>query len=301
MEKAKINFGNIEQSELANAKGRIRSPLHEKQNIIILETGSGLRMGILTRMVRRVEKIRLSDIDFINDNHYVRYTDKTYRVILPGQVLGLEHDSSLDEGPEGQDKELCMVISNIPGLQAGLVFAKIVDTMDTYIDLDQQAIQAPGLFGSSRIDDNVVLFPNISELFNMVEINAPPPDSIWDGAGLKALVVDDTLFSRLMTASYLRQADFEVSQASDGEKALAILKAEEFDLIVTDLNMPGMSGFDLVKETRETANSEVPIIATALFTSKALEFRCGQAGMIGCVPIMDKVRLMSIVESLKRQ
>ncbi|MBF0444876.1 MAG: chemotaxis protein CheW [Magnetococcales bacterium] len=301
MEKAKINFGNIEQSELAKRQGEMRSPLHEKQNIIILETGSGLRMGILTRMVRRVEKIRRKDIDLINDNHYVRYTDKTYRIILPGQVLGLEFDNSLEEIADDENKELCMVISNIPGLQAGLVFAKIVDTMDTYIDLDQQAIQAPGLYGSARLDEHVVLFPNISELFNMVEITAPPPESIWDGAGLKALVVDDTLFSRLMTSSYLKQADFEVTQAKDGETALELLKAEEFDLMVSDLNMPGMSGFDLVKETRETHNSEIPIIATTLFSSKALEFRCGQAGMVGCVPIMDKVRLMNIVESLKRQ
>ncbi|MBF0379597.1 MAG: chemotaxis protein CheW [Magnetococcales bacterium] len=301
MEKANINFGNIEQSELAKRQGEMRSPLHEKQNIIILETGSGLRMGILTRMVRRVEKIRHKDIDLINDNHYVRYTDKTYRIILPGQVLGLEYDNSLEEVIEDENKELCMVISNIPGLQAGLVFAKIVDTMDTYIDLDQQAIQAQGLYGSARLDEHVVLFPNITELFNMVEISAPPPESIWDGAGLKAIVVDDTLFSRLMTTSYLTQADFDVTQAKDGETALELLKEEEFDIMVTDLNMPGMSGFDLVKETRETNNSEIPIIATTLFSSKALEFRCGQAGMVGCVPIMDKVRLMNIVESLKRQ
>ncbi|MBF0193604.1 MAG: chemotaxis protein CheW [Magnetococcales bacterium] len=301
MEKANINFGNIEQSELAKRQGEMRSPEHEKQNIIILETGSGLRMGILTRMVRRVEKIRRKDIDLINDNHYVRYTDKTYRIILPGQVLGLEFDNSLEEINEDEEKELCMVISNIPGLQAGLVFAKIVDTMDTYIDLDQQAIQASGLYGSARLDEHVVLFPNISELFNMVEITAPPPESIWDGSGLKALVVDDTLFSRLMTSSYLSQADFEVTQAKDGEKALELLKNEEFDLMVTDLNMPGMDGFELVKETRETDNCDIPIIATSLFSSKALEFRCGQAGMVGCVPIMDKVRLMNIVESLKRQ
>ena len=298
MEKARINFSNVEQAALAAMNDKRRTSLREKQNIILLETAGGQKMGIPTNMVGRVEKIATTAIEVISGKPYVRYSNKTYRAIFPGQVLGLEFEGFQDDG--NTKSTLCMVIPNVPGLQAGLVFSKIIDTLEIYIDLDQQAVQIPGLFGTTRINDRVVLLPDLYAVFEMADVIPPQAGPRMDYSGLNALVVDDTPFLRVLTASYLEQIGFEVEQARDGEMGLTLLNNNRFDLLVTDLNMPVLSGFEMVKELRDTPNRKIPMIATTASITLDLENRCNRAGFIQCVPVMDKRRLLEAVATLTR-
>jgi len=64
------------------------------------------------------------------------------------------------------------------------------------------------------------------------------------------LVVDDSTTMRQMVAFTLTSAGHEVVEAPDGNKALAVAKQRKFDLVITDVNMPGMNGIDLVQNLR---------------------------------------------------
>lgn len=66
----------------------------------------------------------------------------------------------------------------------------------------------------------------------------------------KIMTVDDSKTMRDMVAFTLRGAGFDVSEAEDGQKALAALGATKVDLIITDLNMPNMDGIALIKALR---------------------------------------------------
>ncbi|MBF0183390.1 MAG: response regulator [Magnetococcales bacterium] len=300
VEKAKINFSSLEAAS-ADMEEVTRAALREKQNIILLETPSGLVMGIVNNMVSRVEVIQRGNCRMENINHqsYMHYNGVSFHILYPDQILGLEGNGYGGES-SGDDDTFCMVVPAISGLQVGLMFSRIVDTMEAYIDLDTHVIQADGLFGTARIDGRLVLFPDLNRLFQLADIMPASVDAPVDYDGMKALVVDDTPFLRIVTTTYLKQAGFQVEQAEDGMIASQRLKNTPYDLVVTDINMPVMDGLELAKEIPSTLNAETPIIATTSFISSDLVTRCVRAGMVGCVPSTDKFRLLNMLATLKR-
>ncbi|MBF0158395.1 MAG: chemotaxis protein CheW [Magnetococcales bacterium] len=304
MEQANINFSSIERSSKVDIDDERRDALREKQNIILLETESGLVMGLVHSMVRRVEKISPNLLVSIGHLPYVRYDRKTFRALYPDQVLGLDGmgcGSSSGGGMAGdeEDNALCMVVPNIPNIQAGLIFSRIIDTRETFIDLDTRAIQAEGLFGSTQIDDRVVLFPDINVVLEKSNIMPPQLRTRIQGEGMRALVVDDTPFLRALTSSYLTSAGFEVDEAEDGQMAITMLKTSFYDLLVTDINMPVMDGFELAGEIGSSQNPDMPMIATTSSISSDLEQRCIRAGFVSCVSTIDKSRLLGVIAMLQ--
>ncbi len=67
----------------------------------------------------------------------------------------------------------------------------------------------------------------------------------------RVLAVDDSKTMLDMVSFTLRQAGFDVVEATDGENALRVLAGVKVDLIITDLNMPKMDGVTLIRRLRE--------------------------------------------------
>ena len=76
---------------------------------------------------------------------------------------------------------------------------------------------------------------------------------------------------------------YHVTCASDGKEALKSLETGDFDLVVTDLNMPEMNGLELVHEIQES-HADLPTIVITGFGSEATAMRALQAGACGYVP-----------------
>jgi len=77
----------------------------------------------------------------------------------------------------------------------------------------------------------------------------------------KILIVEDSMMVRMTVKRTLASVDFAVVEAKDGAEGLAAAKAEPFDLILTDLNMPNMDGLTMIRHIRELpAYSETPIV-----------------------------------------
>lgn len=79
---------------------------------------------------------------------------------------------------------------------------------------------------------------------------------------MKILVVDDFATMRRIVKNILTQLGFKtIIEADDGTTALATLKSEKVDLIISDWNMPKMTGLDLLKAVRSDPNmAETPFI-----------------------------------------
>ncbi len=67
-----------------------------------------------------------------------------------------------------------------------------------------------------------------------------------------ALVVDDSFTMRNMVSMALKEVNFDVVTAEDGVDALKVSKGKKFDVIITDINMPNMDGFQLIEKLRAT-------------------------------------------------
>lgn len=79
----------------------------------------------------------------------------------------------------------------------------------------------------------------------------------------KILIVDDEMLVRTFLAETLRRKNLEVLIAESGEKAYALLKEHTFDLIITDMKMPNMSGIDLLKKVKELSPQTLVVVITA--------------------------------------
>jgi CheY-like chemotaxis protein len=81
------------------------------------------------------------------------------------------------------------------------------------------------------------------------------------------LVVDDSSTVRKFVAASLNMKGFRVITAADGIEALERMPAEKINLIILDLNMPDMDGFELMRTLRETPEyHEIPIIVLSSMT-----------------------------------
>ena len=75
------------------------------------------------------------------------------------------------------------------------------------------------------------------------------------------LIVDDSHTSRLKLEIAVRNMGLDVSSASNGEQALALAKQQSFDLVLLDILMPGLSGFDVLQALKaDPATAHVPVV-----------------------------------------
>ena len=111
------------------------------------------------------------------------------------------------------------------------------------------------------------------------------------------LVVDDTRSMRAMVAAVLEGAGYEVAQAGDGLEALELARNREFDLVVTDHNMPRMDGVTLVRELRGLSNYDpVALIVLSTEAGPELKQKGREAGATGWMAKpFDPQRMLDIV------
>src|SRR5688572_5507783 len=83
-------------------------------------------------------------------------------------------------------------------------------------------------------------------------------------SGARILAVDDQLYFRVFLEDLLREEGYVVSSAEGGAEALAKLEAERFDVVVTDLVMPGMDGSELVQRVKERWPDQDMIVVTSV-------------------------------------
>lgn len=78
----------------------------------------------------------------------------------------------------------------------------------------------------------------------------------------QVLVVDDVAEVRLVLKALLESPDLGILEAADGEQALQVLSGDDVDLVITDCQMPRMSGLDLMRQVRDNHPS-LPFIVVS--------------------------------------
>jgi len=107
-----------------------------------------------------------------------------------------------------------------------------------------------------------------------------------DRPNARVLVVDDEAHIVQVVALKLRNAGLEVETASDGEEALAALRREWFDLVVTDLQMPVMSGIELARAmAADQALARIPVL---MLTARGHLLREGEADSANIARVVHK-------------
>ena len=100
----------------------------------------------------------------------------------------------------------------------------------------------------------------------------------------KILAVDDSASMRQMVAFTLSGAGYDVTDACDGQQALDAAKSQQFDVVVSDVNMPVMDGITLIKELRKLSQYRTtPLLLLTTESSGNKKMEGKQAGATGWI------------------
>ncbi len=97
----------------------------------------------------------------------------------------------------------------------------------------------------------------------------------------RILFVEDDEMSRDVISTRLSRSGYEVVVAEDGHKALETVQAQSFDLVILDMSMPGLSGWEAAKKLKASpATAAIPILALSAHAmaadkKKAMDAGCG--------------------------
>lgn len=102
---------------------------------------------------------------------------------------------------------------------------------------------------------------------------------------MKILIVDDFSTMRRIIKNLLRELGFNnTEEADDGQNALPILRKAPFDFLITDWNMPGMTGLDLLKAVREDPGlAKLPVLMVTAERKRENIVEAAQAGVNGYI------------------
>ncbi|MBF0539257.1 MAG: response regulator [Nitrospirae bacterium] len=139
-----------------------------------------------------------------------------------------------------------------------------------------------------------------------VPLPAPPrpetlkPDPAKEvAANVRILLVEDNAVNRLLAREILRKQGYTVTEAVDGQKALDLLEGNRFDIILMDVHMPVMDGFEATKIIKATPRTRlIPVIAMTAYAMKGDREHCLEAGMDDY--ITKPIRANDLIEIIKR-
>ncbi|WP_320814378.1 ATP-binding protein [Flavobacterium sp.] len=119
---------------------------------------------------------------------------------------------------------------------------------------------------------------------------------------IKVLVVEDVRLNQLLMQTILEDFKFKYDIADNGKIAIDKMQTETYDIILMDLQMPEMNGFEATEYIRNTMNSKIPIIALTADVTTVDAEKCKAVGMNDYIskPLDEQILYIKIIKSLKR-
>jgi CheY-like chemotaxis protein len=127
------------------------------------------------------------------------------------------------------------------------------------------------------------------------------PDIRPGGRGLHILLAEDNAVNERVASGILKKCGHTVEVARDGRQAVSMQAAGSFDLILMDVQMPEMDGFEAtaaIREMEKPTGAHIPVIAMTAHAMSGYQERCLEAGMDGYVtkPIRREVLMRTLAK-----
>lgn len=172
------------------------------------------------------------------------------------------------------------------------IVKKLVEAQDGHITLESE-ISKGSSFTFTLVFEKTTSEPSFEEILELDE----------DNKNIKVLIVEDILLNQLLMKTLLDDFGFERDIADNGLIAIEKLQSKSYDIILMDLQMPEMNGFEATEYIRNTMNSKIPIIAlTADVTTTDLA-RCTEVGMNDYIakPVNERILYSKIIGLVKKR
>jgi len=227
----------------------------EYQNLLLFKCSGNETLALDLALVARIEEVGADRIETVGDKEFITFNDTSLRVIRPEDYLPISRGNT-------KPAKYYVIIPKLVTHPIGILIEKIHDNIQTEIHLDSEGIMAEGLIGSAVYNDRIILLLNIYELFQMADPVHYGVERLPEGGSQRILLVEDTPSFQRIGMKYLKEAGYEVTLAQNGKEALDYLASATFDAVISDIHMPVMDGFELIKKIRDNAATRsLPAIA----------------------------------------
>jgi len=270
-------------------------------------------MFILPTMnVERVMKVDPEDIKTVENHETIRIDDQILSVADLGEVLGLpEHKHAGSDKIEpglGNLNQIRLIVLVSGEHNIAFKVDEVVDEQQVLVKgLGKLLSRVKNISGATILGSGkVVPVLHIADLIKSalksaekikVQISSKKPGDIIK----KILVADDSITSRTLIKNILETAGYQVSTAIDGTDAFTRARSNEFDLIVSDVDMPRMNGFEFIAKIRHDKKlSEVPVVLLTSLGSQEDRERGIEVGADAYIikSSFDQTNLLEIIRKL---
>jgi len=239
--------------------------------------------GILVRVAEHTFVLPTTNLEWVLrvSREEIKTVENRETIQFQGRAVSLVRlDNALDLSPKtpagNPADKLPLVILRAAEKCMAFLVDEILNEQEILVkSLGKQLSRVRNIAGAAVLGTGkVVPILNIPDLMKSAARVVPAAKIVAVPAGAPAkrkslLVVEDSITARMLLKNILESAGYNVTTAIDGVDAFTLLKSEECDLVVSDVDMPRMNGFDLTAKIRaDTKLSELPVVLVTALESR---------------------------------
>ncbi len=268
---------------------------------VIVRLGERL-FAIPTSNVERVLRMKKGEIRTVENRETIRFNDQVLSLVRLGDILELPREESDKDSQDYvsvliaayAEKRLAFLVEEIVNEQEVLVksLGRQLSRVRNIIGVSVLATgrMAPVLHVADLMKSAVKVTPGKITVAKLAEVKKTP-----------ILVVEDSITARMLLKNILEAAGYYVKTAVDGVDAFTVLKTDDFDLVVSDVDMPRMNGFDLTAKIRADKKlAELPVVLVTALESREYRERGVEVGANAYIvkSSFDQSNLLEVISRL---
>ncbi|MDD2833289.1 MAG: Hpt domain-containing protein [Methylotenera sp.] len=270
--------------------------------VVLLRAGNKV-FAVPSVMVEQVQKLKSEDLTNAYANNKIEWAGREYPLHFLSKLIG-------DAEHTAQSHVYTPVILLRSGAyRTALHVDEIIGNQEVVMKpMGTQLAHVPGMIGATVLGDgaivlviNPVLLANREALASgAIKVTTVAP--VVEQVKRLALVVDDSLTMRKVLSRVLEREDFEVVTANDGMDAIQKLQQITPDVILTDIEMPRMDGFEFSRYVRDNpATATTPLIVISSRTADKHRNVASEIGVNAYLgkPVQDEVLIEQVNALLK--
>jgi two-component system chemotaxis sensor kinase CheA len=270
----------------------------------VLVESRGQTFAIPTTNVDQVIRVDESMVVSLESQRSVPIGGQAVSLVDLGDILGLKAGAAHAQAAAS----FPVVVLIASGVRIAFRVDDVLGEQEVLVKhLGRQLIRVRNVSGATiLVSGMVVPILNASDLMKSAALSSLPsgeaeaPEAPAPRAR-RILVTDDSVTSRMLLKSMLESDGYQVKTAIDGIEALSFLKTEDFDLLVSDIDMPRMNGFALCRKVRGLPKTaELPIVLVTSLDSREDREKGIDAGASAYIAksSFDRSNLLGVVKRL---
>jgi len=263
----------------------------DRQTVLLFDIGGPETFAVPLRLITRVEEIGAGHIKVAKGREFLDFRGEVIPLIRMEQAVPAFGATYPDD--------LLYVIIPRSTRPIGIAASRVVDTIDVECDIDSQTIAEKGIVGTALVEGTLALFPDLFEIIDLVEPGWFREDRLARQVGPRVLFLEDSAFYAALLAPVMRSAGMEVTHASNGQEGLERLAEGAYDLVVSDLDMPVMDGFEFAQRCRKRPELRgMHMLAVSARGDRAVEAEATESGFDEFLSKLDQEGLLERLRSL---